>query len=179
MLQGKGLFPSSIWDLWWNRAAQGARLLINRSKVKNQEIQQDGLTETTSAILMVFDYTTTEKPPVFLCLPSPSTSSLSPLRRKRGQASLYQLKATLETTSIHQTLPIALKLSSPQEIKPQGEIQGSKPKRTRRSPAKIYEMLASAEALSARPLCSLLDCPTNSIINKSTQKPARAHSPER
>ena len=36
VLQGKGLFPSSVWDLWWNRAAQGAGLLINRSKVKRR-----------------------------------------------------------------------------------------------------------------------------------------------
>ncbi len=34
VLQGKGLFPSSVWDPWWNRAAQGAGLLKNRSKVK-------------------------------------------------------------------------------------------------------------------------------------------------
>jgi hypothetical protein len=33
--RGKGLFPSSVWDPWWNRAAQGAGLLINRSKVKS------------------------------------------------------------------------------------------------------------------------------------------------
>ena len=35
VLQGKGLFPSSVWDPWWNRAAQGAGLLKNRSKVKS------------------------------------------------------------------------------------------------------------------------------------------------
>ena len=34
VLQGKGPFPSSVWDPWWNRAAQGAGLLKNRSKVK-------------------------------------------------------------------------------------------------------------------------------------------------
>ena len=37
VLQGKGPFPSSVWDPWWNRAAQGAGLLINRSKVKSQK----------------------------------------------------------------------------------------------------------------------------------------------
>ena len=26
-----------VWDPWWNRAAQGAGLLINRSKVKSRE----------------------------------------------------------------------------------------------------------------------------------------------
>ena len=35
VLQGKGPFPSSVWDPWWNRAAQGAGLLKNRSKVKS------------------------------------------------------------------------------------------------------------------------------------------------
>ena len=38
--RGKGLFPSSVWDPWWNRAAQGAGLLKNRSKVKRQKQHQ-------------------------------------------------------------------------------------------------------------------------------------------
>ena len=33
VLQGKGPFPSSVWDPWWNREAQGASLL---KKIKIQ-----------------------------------------------------------------------------------------------------------------------------------------------
>ncbi len=39
VLQGKGPFPSSVWDPWWNWAAQGAGLLKNRSKVKSLQGQ--------------------------------------------------------------------------------------------------------------------------------------------
>ena len=50
MLQGKGLFPSSVWDPWWNRAAQGAGLLKidQKSKVEDTFMLTEAEAKTRS-----------------------------------------------------------------------------------------------------------------------------------
>ena len=71
VLQGKGPFPSSVWDPWWNRAAQGAGLLKNRSKVKKRHHGYTTSYPLGDGRFRTFpDGDATEKTPPALYLPS-------------------------------------------------------------------------------------------------------------